>query len=39
MNEGSKVVLMGKAPIRNPNGVVVRYVEDRLEFLFLRPNK
>jgi len=39
MNEGSKVVLTGKAPIRNPDGVVVRHLEDRLEFLFLRPNK
>lgn len=39
MNEGSKVILIGKAPIRNPDGDVVRYIEDRLEFLFMRPNK
>ncbi len=39
MNKGSQVVLTGKAPIRNSDGVVVRYLEDRLEFLFLRPNK
>jgi hypothetical protein len=39
MNEGSKVVLIGKAPIRDPGGSVVRYIEDRLDFSLLHPNK
>jgi hypothetical protein len=33
---GSKVVLVGKAPIRNPDGSLRQIINDRLEFSFLK---
>jgi hypothetical protein len=33
---GNKVVLSGRAPIRNPDGSIKNVIEDRLEFSYLK---
>lgn len=39
LQDGAKVVLKGKAPIRNPDGTVRKLIDDRVEFTFLELQK